>query len=173
VRRMDGERNPHTVESPHSLMPHQMLPEHVGFSVEEHGKIQTVDPDWERIYADLDGPQPDKPGAMVTAAEGLHEILHWAWRKGNSQRRSPLAAFRSWLALSAVVDPTLFDTKSFRQLGQEFGCTRALLSKKAVDFSKRFGLHFRRQHNGQANMQKAMLLSHQKRKHNEATHLSG
>jgi hypothetical protein len=120
----------------------------------------------------LDGPAPEaefrqKPSTMATAADGLREILHWCWRSEKSQRRSPLAAFRQWLALSAVINPDLFDAKTFRQMGKEFGCTRALLSKNATAFSKRFGLHFRRQHNGQATMRAARLRSYQKQKHDE------
>jgi hypothetical protein len=126
----------------------------------------------------LDGPQratadPEQPPPMTLAGDGLQEILFWVWRCGRMHRAKPISAYRKFLALSATLRPELFDDMTLEQLGSEVGCTKANLSKTALQFTKHFGgLHFRRQHNGQDNMRAAMLQSHRKRKHNESINTS-
>ena len=142
---------------------------HVAFDASHHEFVGTCDPPWEQIYSDLDG-QPEaeyqKPSKMVTAADGLGAVLHLVWRRGKG-RAKPLAAFRKFLALSASMKPELFDARTLKQIGQEYGITRATLSKYGVVFSKELGIRFRRMHGGRINMSNAMSLSHQRRKQNE------
>jgi hypothetical protein len=142
---------------------------HVAFDESHHELVGVEDFPMDDVINRLDGPAPEaefrqKPSTMDTAADGLHEILNWAWRGGKSKRLRPRAAFRRFLALSASLDPSLFDALSFRELGIEHGCTKAVLSKHSVQFSKRFKIKFRRSHYGAANMRAARLRQIEKAK---------
>ena len=145
--------------------------EHVGFSIEEHGHIQTVDPDFAQIYADLDGKEPQQPAAepeqpLGLAGEGLREILTWIYhhRTGHQPMQTVL---RRLTVITALLRPELVGNRTFREIGCELGCTRACLCKIGVAFSRQFGVHFRRKHNGRGNMALAMTRSHQRRKQHE------
>jgi hypothetical protein len=163
------------VDPPRYVMSRQM-PEHVAFDLADpahSAAIGTVDFPMDELFDRLDGPQrptdPAQPPPMALAADGLHEILFWVWRCGRTQRATPISAYRKFLALSATLRPELFDDMTLEQLGSEVGCTKASLSKSALQFTKHFGgLQFRRQHNGRDHMRSAMLQSHRKRKHNES-----
>jgi len=130
---------------------HQM-PEHVGFSVEEHGAIpiQTVDPDFERIYADLDGtPTPDAQ-PMELAADGLREILHWIWESKGKRRKFRSALVRL-VVLTAVMKPALLDCLSYRELGKRLGgITKQALSHQAINFENAFQIKFARSRSKQS-----------------------
>ena len=127
---------------------------------EHYHAVGVVDFAMDEVVARLDGTQPPVAQPLELAGEGLRAILHMVWRTGKNGRARPIAAFHKFLALSAVVNPTLFNDLTLKQLGAEHGITRAALSKHAVSFSKELGLQFRRQHGGRDNMRKAALGNH-------------
>jgi hypothetical protein len=132
--------------------------EHVAYDPESHGAIQTTNFD----YAAVDG-EAERPDPMALAADGFGQFLAWIWQTKGSEPDFG-AAFTKFCAVSAVVSPELLSNMGLKEIGQRIGRTKAALSKWGVRFGREFGPHFRRQHNGQANMSLAMKQSHEKRK---------
>lgn len=153
---------------------HQM-PEHIAFDESHHKFIGTTDFPRDEIFDRLDGVSPPaaapaRPEAMTLAGDALGELLTWVWRSPTHKTTDIHGAFVKFLALSSTMRPELFDGQTYKELGEQVGCTRANISKAAVRFAEHFGgLHFRRQHNGRDNMRAARVRSYQKQKHDEPT----
>jgi hypothetical protein len=78
-------------------------------------------------------------------ATALREIMRWVWRReGNDRLQKPKTALLRLATVAAVVDPLLMDNRTFKQIGAMLGVGKACISKTAVTFTDRFGLHFRR-----------------------------
>jgi hypothetical protein len=158
-------------------MSHQR-PEHIGFDETHHAVIGTVEFPHDEVFDRLDGTSPpestpEHPEAMTLAADGLREVLTWAWSSPTGKTVDVRASFIKWLAISATMRPELFDSMTYKQLGERAGCTRANLSKAAIRFTERFGgLQFRRQRNasGRAGMRAARIRTYQKQKHENTSH---
>lgn len=92
----------------------------------------------------LDAELTEATAEVRELGEALSAILRWVWRNGQKQRR-PRPAVTRFMALSAVLNPDLFDGDSYQVIGAEFvGVTKAAVSKAAVQFQDEFGVHFRR-----------------------------
>ncbi len=146
--------------------------EHVAFDLATHGAIQTTDFPMDavvdRLTVRLRRPrrQLNSPGKSCT------QYFAGRGAAAKTSAGTHVAAFRKFLALSAALRPELFDGRTLEQIGRDAGCTKANLSKAALQFTTQFGLKFRRQHSGRDNMRRARVLSYQKqkRKHDEPTH---
>jgi len=97
-------------------------------------------------------------------AEGLRAILSWLWSDGYNSHR-PRAALIKLTAMSATLNPELFDNKTFEQIGKLLKTKKQNLSNAAVEFEERFGIQFRRGRTAAARkrMRDAMIASHAKR----------
>lgn len=137
--------------------------EHVGFDAYHHA-TQTVDFPMNDVVARLDGTTSSTAPLPELAGDGLLSIMQWAWRGPTNRPANMHAAFVKFLALSATMRPEIFDGQTYKQLGSRVGVTRADISKAAVNFTRQFGLHFRRQHNGISNMRAARIHSYQMQK---------
>ena len=104
------------------------------------------------------------PSATTLASGALRELLTWVWSTPLHKTNDVHAAFVKFLAMSATIRPELFDGQTYKQLGARVGISRATISKNGVRFTRRFGIHFRRQYNATDAMRAAALASHKRRK---------
>jgi hypothetical protein len=148
----------------------RQMPQNIAFSEHDHALVGSVEFPHDEIFDRLDGTPPPAAPPTEMAGDGLREILAWSWSSPSGKTTDIHGAFVKFLALSATMRPELFDGQTYKELGEQVGCTRANISKAAVRFAEHFGgLHFRRQHNGRDNMRAARVRSYQKQKHDEPT----
>ena len=81
---------------------------------------------------------------VKTLAVAFDRILRWCWKTQMDRCRQKRASFFRFMALTAAMRPDLMDNASYAKLGKEYGVTKSLLSKLAVEFQSEFGVHFRR-----------------------------
>jgi len=112
---------------------------------------------------------PGEPGAVAPGdihdlAEGLRAILGWLWSDGYNSHR-PRAALIKLTAMTATLNPELFDNKTFAEIGKTMHTKKQNLSNAAVEFEERFGVQFRRGRTAAARqkMREAMIASHAQR----------
>jgi hypothetical protein len=116
------------------------------------GKTTSVfEPDFAREIDERNGWK--EPGTLteserdeaISEASGIFSaVLSHCWLDCNGKLRKPDAALRRFCALSMLVKPDLFAGASYNSMGARIDCTKAALSKLAIEFSDKFGLHFRR-----------------------------
>jgi hypothetical protein len=82
---------------------------------------------------DILEPLPD-PADSSAGVEVLRQVIGEVFRNRNGKLDAS-AAFNKFLALVWVMRPDMLDGKSLTTLGDEVGCTRACLSKLAVQWS--------------------------------------
>ena len=132
-------------------MEHTIQTEHVG-TVDGH-LAAIEDFDFEAVYKRLDGDrmergnpladETERPTNYAHAGDALELLLLWIWSKPDFD-----VAFNRFVSMSAVMRPELLDNMSYVQLAAKLGVTKACISKNALDFSRAFGLRFRRSHAG-------------------------
>lgn len=81
---------------------------------------------------------------VADASSAFSAVLSHCWVDTHGRTREPKAAMLRFCALSMLVKPDLFPKVSYGVMGRKIDCTKAALSKLAIEFSDRFGLHFRR-----------------------------
>jgi len=111
-----------------------------------------VDFDYSHIDDLLQGNPFPEESPMATAGDGLGALLRWCWAKHgedgtqNERLRVTLkTSFRRFIVLSILLHPDLLDGMTFEEVAKRIGCTKSSLSKTGIQFSKHFGMHFRRQ----------------------------
>lgn len=147
-------------------MKHQIVEEGIAF-VDGHVE-QVVDFDYDAIdrgnplRAELEKSEEH----FASLGDALAELLDFIWRDPRGYRREMQTVMRYFTALSAIINPSLLDDATYSQLGSELGCTRACISKLALQISDKWGLHFRRSKRAgmRANASKAQKLKAQQRK---------
>jgi hypothetical protein len=111
-----------------------------GENFDEHGACLAV----EESHVEPEAPTVHDLVWQDTAT-ALREVLRWVWRReGNDRLQKPKTALLRLATVAAVVDPLLMDNRTFKQIGAMLGVGKACISKTAVTFTDRFGLHFRR-----------------------------
>jgi hypothetical protein len=116
------------------------MPEHIGFSVEEHGAIQTVDFDFEAVDEALGFVRKARPTARQEAGELFRELANWCF----GGKRSVRGALVKFVAICAGLRPELLDDRNGKDLAKEIGCTKQALSHQAVRFENAFQIKFAR-----------------------------
>jgi hypothetical protein len=108
---------------------------------DEGGRCGTTDP--EATHDDDPAPTPHDEAAQL-ASDALRRVLTWAWSNGK-RPISMTTAFRKFISLSATIAPDLCGNLTFRELAAKMDCTRAILSRHSLSFSREMGnLKFRR-----------------------------
>ena len=95
-------------------------------------------------YGAIDGGEDEPDDRVKTLAVAFDRILRWCWKTQMDRCRQKRASFFRFMALTAAMRPDLMDNASYAKLGKEYGVTKSLLSKLAVEFQSEFGVHFRR-----------------------------
>jgi len=100
---------------------------------------------------------------LEQSAEAVALILQWVWSGDDFT-----AAFRKFAAITAAVRPDILNDSSYKQIGEKLGCTRASISKSALNFQDHFKIKFSRSRSesARANMA-AKRLSQNKRRGNQ------
>lgn len=89
---------------------------------------------------------------MVLATQVIRRLLDWSWKRGAPKITH--AAFTRFAAMTAVLRPDLLEDKTFQEVGEMLGVSKATMSKYACEFSDTFGIQCRRSRSriGRANM---------------------
>jgi endogenous inhibitor of DNA gyrase (YacG/DUF329 family) len=97
-----------------------------------------------------------------TAGTALAMILEWCWSGGfeTAQRRFAVA--------SAGLRPELVSDQSWQEIAERLNCTRAALSKAAINFQKHFGIKFSRSRSESARRHMAAAMQGNKNRRNSA-----
>ena len=113
---------------------------HADRHFDESGTCGTTDPD---PHVEPEAPTPHDEAAQL-ASDALRRVLTWAWSNGK-RPFSMTTAFRKFISLSATIAPDLCGNLTFRELAAKMDCTRAILSRHSLSFSREMGnLKFRR-----------------------------
>lgn len=134
----------------------------------EHQLEPTEEFDYSKIDADLGWAERGSPEvaireeAVQMATDGFCVFLAWVWLTPTGKARNPESAKLRFLAATATLRPDFFQNKSFNQLAQDIGLTRAAISKISVEFADFFKVHFRCQRRSEARERysEAALRSH-------------
>lgn len=73
------------------------------------------------------------------AGDGLERLMRWLWQSSDMK-----GSFIRFVAMSAAMRPELLDNQSYNDIAKKLNVTRATISSFAVQFQKKFGVHFRR-----------------------------
>lgn len=130
---------------------------HDGIGHAEDGHLEPYEEfDYSKIDAALGWQERGNPDiavrdeAIELASEGLLLFMGWVWVTPDGKTRNHNSAALRFLAASATIRPQLFKNRSFNQIAERIGCTRAAISKLSVEFSDEFKLHFRVQKRSEA-----------------------
>jgi hypothetical protein len=115
------------------------VPESYGWS--GTGADRNIDPSYTPDMAELiDGPENEQETDFYVAGEIMREILSHAFaHRGDKPQPNLHVAFRRFVAITWLLQPSLLGNISLMELAPELGCTRALLSKIIRDFGDRWG----------------------------------
>jgi hypothetical protein len=143
------------VDSTAALMIRQMLPEHVGFSVEAHGAIQTVDFDFEAVDEALGFVRKAPPTAREQAAELFRQLATWCFR-GNRPLRTATMKFA---VIVGGLRADLLGDRTMGEIATELGCTKQNMAHQSAKFQDAFGIKFARSRSKEAreHMRRARL----------------
>lgn len=117
---------------------------------------------WHELGDLHDGLQEYPVATVKQAGLVLTKIIAWA----NPGSPDALAFSRKLLVAAFLITPTMGNVKNLVVLAEKLGVSKALTSKHATDFAKRFGrIQFRGQRNSEQRlrMKAAMLKSHARR----------
>jgi hypothetical protein len=120
----------------------RQLAEHVAYSVEEHGAIQTVDFPFSDIDEALGYIHHTPPSGRAMAGELLRQLLIWCC--GSNGTRSLRSATTRFVAVVSGLRPEILLDRTGRDLACELGISRQALSHQAVKFEDAFGIKFAR-----------------------------
>lgn len=81
---------------------------------------------------------------IPTLATAFVQVLNFCWTDHRDNVRDPDAALRRFCAFSMVLKPELFPDESYASMARKLGCTKAAISKLALEFSDLFHVHLRR-----------------------------
>jgi hypothetical protein len=81
--------------------------------------------------------------ALDKATVGFVKFLLWVWLTPKGHYRSFESSTMRLLAATATVRPDILEGRSLSRIAAKLGVTRAALSKISVEFSDKFGVHFR------------------------------
>lgn len=85
------------------------------------------------------------------ASDGLEAMLLWIWSNRNMKY-----AFVKFVAISALMRPELLDSQSYAELGKKLSVSTDCISRNALEFQERFGVHFSRRQGLSAGREKKL-----------------
>jgi hypothetical protein len=151
----------HTTE--HRVWAHK---EHVAFG-ESGEHTPSIDFDFEAVYALDEQAKTSPAAARETALVLFTRLLLWVWgRPGRKSDRDMRGALTRLAAFTCGLRPDLLGNATLTEIGQELGCSKQLLSQSSLRCAEVFGTRFARNRPdaARANMRRAMLNSHRRRK---------
>jgi len=98
--------------------------------------------DYDEVDKLLGSIEESEPYERAQAAEIFGVILRWVWTEKSTARSAALR----FITLCAGIRPDLVE-KSYQEIGDEFGITKAAISKTALQIQDALGLKFTRSRN--------------------------
>ena len=87
----------------------------------------------------------ERSDSAALASQSLLTMLQWVWGTKPAKLESR-AAFLKFVAMSAVVRPDILQNKSYEEIADLCGCSKANIALHAKNFQREFGVVFRRSH---------------------------
>lgn len=161
---LDDSRHDHIASDPEPPSDDHIAPQHPhSHDLARAGSYEEFD------WASLDELQPTTD-RIELMAEAMHEVIGWFFGGGRFAKQ-PLKVAQRAFVLAFLMQPNLIEAATQAEIAELFGCTKANISKCALQFSDKWQIRFRpsRPQTGRAAMSKTRTDNHRKSLLNENT----